>query len=191
MESVFYKYGHKKRFPVSYLLLELFAKSIEKYGDEAEVSEVLPPVLSALGIDPPYTEEFIAEVITDISELQESKSEKKGSGKSSGKRTFGKEFIKWFGSLDIDQTLLLLTNYDFDAAYKIYSTLPASLVDKMIDTKMGYEWTHAEAAFEAVIFGMGGSIKGGSSDPDKTTEEPKTKAEEDARLAQLKRMGFA
>jgi len=190
MESVFYKYGHKKRFPVSYLFLELFSKSVEKYGDDADMSEVIPPVLSALGIDPPYSEEMIIGIVYDLKELQDSRPKGK-SNKSSGKRTFGREFIKWFGNLDIDQTLLLLTGYDFDAAYKIYSELPASLVARMIDTKMGHEWTHAEASFEAVIFGMGGSIKGGKSDADKTTDAPKTKAEEDARLAQLKKMGFA
>jgi len=189
MESVFYKYGFKKRFPVTYLFLELFAKSIENSESDAEVAEVLLPVLSALGKEPPYDESFLITIMEDLTELQKVKSEKQGSGKKpSNKRSFGSEFLKWYTALDTDQALLLLTGFDYDAAYNLYSKVPALVVDQMIETKLGYEWNSAEKDFEAVVFGMGGSIKGGS-DKDKTFEN-KTEKGMEAMTAQLKNLGF-
>lgn len=190
MESVFYKYGYKKRFPVSYLFLELFAKKLETSEPDADITDILEPVLSALGHQPPHKEEFLLGILAELKEIQEKNSGTKAvKPTSGGKRTFGKEFLNWFSGLDQVQALLVLTNYDFDAAYKIYSTVPALLVDKMIQTKIGYEWTQAEANFEAVIFGMGGSIKGGSKD-NKMHEPPKTKEAEKSRDANLKKLGF-
>mgnify|MGYP001413970052 CR=1 FL=1 len=189
MESVFYRYGFKKRFPVSYLFLELFAKKLENSEPDTEVRDILEPVLSALGHDGPHTEEFLMQVLEDLKEIQDVKSGDAPVKQKGGKRTFGQEFIKWFASLDQAQALIVLTDYDFDKAYKLYSTVPALLVDKMIQTRIGYEWTQAEANFEAVIFGMGGSIKGGGK-ADKSHEAPKTKEAETARNADLKKLGF-
>lgn len=190
MESVFYKYGYKKRFPISYLFLELFAKKLQNSEPDTDMADVLQPVLSALGVKPPHSDELLVQVFKDLQEVHESKSgEPSPSAPKGGKRTFGKEFLKWFAGLDQEQALLVLTDYNFEAAYKLYSEVPALLVDKMIRTRIGYEWSHAEANFEAVIFGMGGSIKGGGKD-DKRHEAPKTKEAETARNADLKKLGF-
>lgn len=187
MESVFYRYGFKKRFPVTYLFLELFAKSLENSESDADISEVLLPVLSALGYQPPFKEELLIGILKDLEELQKTKEEKSGgSAKKSGKRSFGSEFLKWYTSLDTDQSLLLVTNFNYDAAYDLYSKVPAFLVDKIIETKLGYEWNKAEKDFEAVVFGMGGSIKGGG---DKTFDN-KTEEGKKAMEAQLKNLGF-
>lgn len=189
MESVFYKHRFSNRLPVTYLFLELFTKSIENSGSE-DVVAVLEPVLVKLGHKPPFSETMITDILKEIDSLRK-ESDGKSKGKSGGsKRSFGSEFIKWFGRLDIEQTILLLVNFDFEKAYKLYSEVPASVVDRMIETKMGYEWTHAENNFEAVVYGMGGSFKGGSKDADKSFEEPKTQADQVARDEGLKSMGF-
>lgn len=189
MESVFYRYGFKKRFPVTYLFLELFSKSLENSESEAQVADVLLPVLSALGYEPPHEESMLIEILKDLDELQTIKKEKSsGPNKKSGKRSFGTEFLKWYTSLDTDQALLMMTNFNYEAAYNLYSKVPALLVDKMIETKLGYEWNSAEKDFEAVVFGMGGSIKGGS-DSDKTFDN-KTETGSKAMENQLKKLGF-
>lgn len=194
MESVFYKYGHKKRIPVSYLFLELFAKSIENFGHAADddAAQLVQPVLTSLGYNPPFKEETIIDILTDIDSLRKSHGEREKSkkGGKGGKRTFGSEFIGWFSRLDIEQTILLLADFDFDKAFKIYSEVPATIVDKMIETKMGYEWTWAESNFEAVVYGMGGSFKGGGSKPDQSFEAPKNETDKVERDAALKKMGF-
>ena len=174
MESVFYKYGYKKRFPVTYLFLELFSKSVQNSDPENEdITDVLLPVLSALGEKPPYEEEFLTEILQDMDEYRKSKEGKSEPKSKSGKRQFGTEFINWFSKLDTEQILLLITDFDYEKAYKLYSETPVSLVDKMIETKLSYEWTKAEKDFEAVIFGMGGSVKGGATG-DKSFDAPKT-----------------
>lgn len=190
MESVFYKYGHKKRFPVTYLFLELFGKSVEKSGGEGDIESVLLPVLSALKIKPPYHELMIQQILNDMEEIQKFGSEKPPES-SNGKRTFGKEFIKWFSSLDIEKNLLLLSDYDFNKAYKLYSETPVLAIAQMTEVKLGYEWAKAEASFEAVIFGMGGSISGGS-DTGNTIDMTKetTDSERQQQEAAIKRMGF-
>lgn len=195
MESVFYKYKYKKRFPVTYLFLELFTKSLENSDADADVITVLLPVLAALDIKPPIPEEVIHGILEDLDEHRKKTAERSGKGAAGkgGKRTFGKEFIKWFSGLDVEQTLLLVTNFDYEAAYKIYSEVPISFVDKMIRTKLSYDWTIAEKDFEAVVFGMGGSIKGGTSGgggEGQTFEAPKNKEEEVSRNAALKKLGF-
>jgi len=190
MESVFYRYGFKKRFPVTYLFLELFTKSYENSESE-DVTEILLPVLDALGHKPPYDEQFLVDILKDMDELQKVKAEQAKGGKrnSSNKRSFGSEFLKWYTQLDTEQTLLLLTGFDFGAAYRLYSEVPALIVDSMIQTKLGYEWNTAEKDFEAVVFGMGGSIKGGTKNADQVFEN-KTEDGAAEMQAQLKKMGF-
>lgn len=191
MESVFYKYGYKKRFPVTYLFLELFTKSLENSESDASIEEVLLPVLSSLGKKPPYDEAFLEQVLNDLHDFRKAKDEAVRESKSSSdsKRTFGKEFLKWFSQKDTEEILFLLTSYDFNLAYKIYSEVPVTAVEKMIKTKLGYEWTVAEKDFEAVVYGMGGSLKGGSSGG-KTFSQPKTEEEEKVMANQLKKLGF-
>lgn len=190
MESVFYKYGYKKRFPVTYLFLELFAKSVENSDPESEITEVLFPVLNALGFKPPYQENFILQILQDMDEYRKKKEGIDSASHAKGKkRSFGTEFIKWFSSLEQDQVLLLVTDYDFEAAYKLYSEVPVSVVERMIETKIGYEWTKAEKDFEAVVFGMGGTIKGGSAGQ-KSYDAPKTENELHERNVALKKLGF-
>jgi hypothetical protein len=173
------------------LFLELFAKSYENSESEREVTEILLPVLSALGKEPPYEEQFLVDILKDMDDLQKTKAEiaKAGKKSSSNKRAFGSEFLKWYTKLETEQTLLLLTGFDFDAAYKLYSEVPALIVDSMIQTKLGYEWNTAEKDFEAVVFGMGGSIKGGTKDADQVFENKTEKGAADMQ-AQLKKMGF-
>lgn len=190
MESVFYKYGYKKRFPVTYLFLELFSKSVENSdADNEDITDILLPVLTALGKKPPYSEEFLTHILQDMDEYRRSKEGKDTSPAPKGKRQFGTEFIKWFAKLETDQILILITDFDFDKAYKIYSEVPVMFVDKMIETKLSYEWTKAEKDFEAVVFGMGGSIKGKSSDSGGFSV-PKSEEELKQRNAALKQLGF-
>jgi hypothetical protein len=98
--------------------------------------------------------------------------------------------VKWFGKLDMEQTLLLIADYDFEKAKQLYCEVPAEVVDELIDIRMGYEWTQAEAKFEAVLFGMGGKIKGGSSDGDQSFNAPKNEADKQQQEAALKKLGF-
>lgn len=189
MDSVFYKYRHKKRFPITYQFLELFAKSVDNNNRDAEVQELLLPVLSALGYKPPYDESFVVEVLEQLSEVQKVKSEMK-KGKNGSKRSFGSEFIKWFARLDIEQILFLLSEYDFDKAGHLWASTPVLAVDRMMETKMEYEWQVASKDFEAVIFGMGGKIKGGASDGEKIHDAPKNAGEDSQRKSTLKGLGF-
>lgn len=191
MESVFYKYGYKKRFPVTYLFLELFAKSVENSDPESDVTEVLIPVLTAMGHKPPFEEDMLIQILQDMDDYRKKKEETPDKKPASGgKRQFGSEFIKWFGKLDADQTLLMLADWDFEKAYKLYAETPVQIVEKMISTKVEYEWTLAEKDFESVVFGMGGSFKGGGSPDDKTFEIPKSEKDNRARESELKRLGF-
>lgn len=189
MESVFYKHHYKKRFPITYQFLELFANSVDNNSEDAEVHEVLTPVLSALGHKPPYREEFILEVVEQLTYVQKAKSEVKA-GKPASGRSFGTEFIQWFSKLDVSQIMFLLSDYDFEKAANIYNTTPVLVVDKMMELKMEHEWQIACKDFEAVIFGMGGKIKGGAGEDDKMHEAPKTEVEEKQRASSLKRLGF-
>lgn len=192
MDSVFYKYGHKKRFPVTYLFLELFSKSVENSDNsEMSVAEAITLVLAALDVRDPDTE-LLTQIAEDITAIEETIRKKQSTAKptSNKGRNFGTEFLKWFNKMGTEQVLLLLADFDYTRAVQLYCEVPAEVVDRMVELKLGYEWTHAEAQFEAVLFGMGGKIKGGSSDADKSFDEPKSDADDAARNAALKNLGF-
>jgi hypothetical protein len=193
MESVFYKYGHKKRIPVSYLFLELLSKSVENSDSNEDLRHVLEPVLSSLGVNPPYSDELLLEITEDLKEVQEAKvssSPPAPKPSSSRDRRFGEEFVGWFRGLNIDVSLYLLTHYDFQKACDLYCHTPVLVVDKMLTTKFEHEWNSLEAGFESVVLGMGGKIKKSSAAAKETFAIPKDEVEEQKRNQQLKKLGF-
>lgn len=164
-ESVFYRHTHKQQFPVSYLFLELLARSAEK-SESGTLLDVIAPVLTALGQKPPFKEEFLADILREVLEIKKDKEQAsaKRSGPAPKGRSVGSELSKWIGGLDIEEALLMSCDYDYDKAADLYCNKPVKVVDSIISLRAQQEWQRAMVVFESVVFGTGGKMKGGTSD---------------------------
>lgn len=189
MSSFFYRYTFKKRFPVTFLFLELFANSARN-SESGDISNAIKPVLLALGHKPPYSDTLLSEIIEDMLEVKAQHEKTRPTKKSSpNQRGMASELMKWVAGLEVQSLLLVLCDYDFERASKLYCETPALVVGRMIELRSEQEWHRAQAVFDAVVFGTGGKMKGGSSENVKIMDA--ATAEKKAEMEQgLKRLGF-
>lgn len=166
-DSSFYTYKFRNRFPVSYLFLEIFGKVAENSPD-LTIAQQLGNALTLLGHPGPHTDELLIGIVDDMQALRDdraaraAKARPSGSGKSAAGPGAG--LSKWIAARDMEALLLITTNFDFDAAYRLYSDLPAMLVDRIVSDRIEMEIQRVGATFESVVFGTGGSMKGGTSE---------------------------
>ncbi len=189
MPSSFYSQRVLKRFPVSYLFLEVFASLCEK-SSAISAPEAIASTLQSLGVKPPYTPELLSGIAEDLEAIRRSKESSKSSKPSKGRggRSVGSEMLGWLGSLDLETTLLIASDYDYEAAAKLYSECPVQVVDRIVSTRIEAETHRINAMFEAIVFGTGGKMKGGSP-ADKVMDASAPEANADVQ-AQLKKFRF-
>lgn len=167
-DSSFYTYRFLNRLPVSYLFLEIFGKVAEN-SPALPIAQQLASALEAAGHVGPVTDELLIGIVDDMQALRDDRAARAAKqpkpaqgGKSSAGPGAG--LSKWIAERDMEALLLITTNFDFDAAYRLYSQVPALLVDKIVSYRIEIEIQRVGATFESVVFGTGGSMKGGQND---------------------------
>lgn len=194
-DSSFYTYKFRNRFPVSYLFLEIFGKVAENSPD-LTISQQLNLALDALGKVGPYPDELLIGIVEDMQALRDDRAARAAKAKPArqgkGSSGPGAGLSKWIAERDMEALLLITTNFDFDAAYRLYAEIPALLVDRIVSDRIEMEIQRVGATFESVVFGTGGSMKGGSSADEKVMD---ASAVETGQMSQetkaaLRSMGF-
>lgn len=187
MPTSFYSRRVAKQFPVSYLFLEVFAGICEK-SEGISSPEAITVALQSMGVDPPYTGEMVASISRDMVSVRDAHQTPPPSKASRNKRGVGTEMVSWVSSLDMEPLLLLATGGDYRLAEYLYCDVPAMAVDEFLRTHIQFESHRAGVVFEAVVFGTGGKMKGGS-ESERVLDVSKGSSNEDT-AAQLRQFKF-
>ncbi len=187
MATSFLTYRHHNQYPVTYLFLEVFASFAQK-SDESSASDVLTSTLESLGVPKPYTEEFLTSIALELTAIRDARSKQKPPApqKDPG-RSPGSEMLKWLSALDIESILLFVCEYDYERAYKMYSTIPVLMVDSIVEKRVELEKHRIDSTFESVVYGFGGNMK--SSSPGETIDVSNV-ADSPSAAEQLKKFKF-
>lgn len=201
MTTLFYE-RHLKKPIISHLFLEAIEELITRDPD-TDLRTALLHAIDAIGEGTDPSPEELSDYADALQEFHRTRSQLISAKpeesppdepltpltKKSSKKGRGNGFLKWVDSLKLEERLLLISDYDYDKAYHYYAKVPVEVVDRLWTLYVASRWNEMDSMFEAVVYGMGGELKGGETKSE-VHEKSKTAAEEKARQSTLKSIGF-
>jgi hypothetical protein len=159
--------NRNRRFPISFLLLELIKEAttgIEPINEAGVLlhAAILTKILKDEKIVAKPTDLDIEYVFGRLQAKLESSTAAKPGEKRSGKRGFGEYFIDWLNEMQPEELCFYLAEYDFYKAKTIYSELDFDDVYKMTEYKVKREFEQNRILLEASAFGFGGGYDDGA-----------------------------
>jgi hypothetical protein len=201
MTTLFYE-RHLKKPVISHLFLEAIEELITRDPETNLRTALLHAIEAIGGGNEPSTEE-LSDYADALQEFHRSRAQLISAKpaqaspeepltpltKKSSKKGRGSGFLRWIDSLKLEERLLLISDYDYDKAYHYYAKVPVEVVDRLWTLYVASRWNELDGMFEAVVYGMGGELKGGETKSE-VHEKSKTAADEKERQATLKSIGF-
>lgn len=175
MPTLFYKLRTETDAPLTYLLIEAIGEVSVELGEEASVGDVVRTAYAAsypdVSLSEPSLTSLVERVILYFSKLQKGTPAKGESGSvpTNGKKDgewYASSFTKWLSALPPEQICLFIANYDIGYAEQLYCETDMTVVDELAAHRSAEKWESLKLGYEAVLFGMGGSYKGGADSED-------------------------
>lgn len=146
--------------PLSYGLESLIRDKIEE-NDGAITVEALATCALRLwpeNVVQQHIEDLSLRFVHRVERLAKAKTEAGDSKESSEpKRTLGSNLEEWTHTLDPTGLCLYLADYDPERAHRLYWWVEADLLELTLKSKLRFESVRHTNAFEAAMYGFGGS----------------------------------
>jgi hypothetical protein len=190
MPSIFHRARFSIRTPLTSLFLEHFSLELTKLTPEEredQFVEVLARCMEECGLsEGPPSDDQLIEIADRLNQVVPTEETEDGQTLRGGSH-FSGYFIEWSGKLRADGLCLYLADYDYPRANRLYCELDQQLVVAIASEKLRLEFERARVAFEAALFGFGGSYKGSPQGDEKVFDLTKDNA---AAEVALKNFGF-
>jgi len=159
-----------KEIPLTFLLIEVLGLMQESI-DELGVYDTLTIALRWAGLlteGEELTEGQAHALLDRINQGAEQGGgeEPRSQAPRSTKRTFASEFVKTYGKMSVADKCLYAAGYDFEVARQLYCVYDKELSEEIIKSRFDADFARMQVSYEAVVFGMGGSFGGSSSNAD-------------------------
>lgn len=188
--SLFFRHLSSPLPAVTYYLLETFTALAEANPEET-AEAVLRQSLVICGHEKNFPLEQLVKILEGMKDI-EAKSRKAvaavdGAPGSSGKKSFGQDYLDWVNTLNIEQLLLVISDYDFPAACTYYSEVPIEAISVAAELFFKSDWLSKQSSLESAVVGAGGDLGSSKPKPGYDLTDEKTSH---AAVAKLKSIGF-
>lgn len=148
--------------PVTLLLIEILGTMQEAMQEEdADVYETLQAAVLEAGLIEEGEILEPTQVIDLAVRLQPKKVDPVTDERPrSRKRSFGSDFLAGFEKWSLEEKCIYAAGFDYEYARKLYCEYDKSVVEKIIGVRISLDAAFNQTRFEAVVFGMGGSMGG-------------------------------
>lgn len=162
--------------PVTLMLIEVLGEMQQAITEEdADVHATIQAAVVASGLieeDEMLTPEQVVDLVLRMQpkeKTEEAPKENSQFGRSK-KRVFGSDFLAKFDSWSLEDKCLYAAGFDYEYARRLYCEFDKSIVEKILGVRLGLDAAVNMTRFEAVVFGMGGSM-GNTKEPAKDLGE--------------------
>jgi len=150
--------------PVTLMLIEVLGEMQQAITEEdADVHATIQAAVVSAGLieeDEMLTPEQIIDLVLRMQPKQKAEAPVEGNPQFGRrkKRVFGSDFLSKFDSWSLEDKCLYAANFDYVYARQLYCEFDKSVVERILGVKLGLDAAINMTRFEAVVFGMGGSM---------------------------------